>query len=81
MKVFPNPTAGQVFVDLSAWTDQEVRLSVLGATGQRVQQTSIMGGSEATPVNLPEVMANGLYYLEMQAADGTRQVRRFVVQR
>jgi len=81
MKVFPNPTAGQVFVDLSAWTDQEVRLSVLGATGQRVQQMMITGGSEATLVNLPEVMANGLYYLEMQAADGTRQVRRFVVQR
>jgi hypothetical protein len=81
MKVFPNPTTGQVFVDLSAWTDQEVRLSVLGATGQRVQQTLTMGGSEATPVTLPEVMANGLYYLEMQAADGTRQVRRFVVQR
>lgn len=81
MVLYPNPSAGQLFADLSAWEGQEIQLSVISATGQRLQQHVVAGGNPATAVELPGTVANGLYYLEMIAADGTRQVRRFAVQK
>ncbi|MBC7775418.1 MAG: DUF4394 domain-containing protein [Phycisphaerae bacterium] len=81
MIVYPNPSTGQVYVDLSRWDNQEIKLSVFSATGQRQQEMVVGAGTDATPLNLPASIANGMYYLEMKAADGTRQVQRFVMNR
>jgi hypothetical protein len=81
MTLSPNPTAGQLLVDLSAWNEQDVTLSVISATGQKVQQIAVGMGANTYALELPASMSNGMYYLEMQAADGTRQVKRFVVLR
>jgi hypothetical protein len=54
---------------------------VISATGQSPQQTSVMASPGVTTVVLPAAMGKGLYFLEVQTADGSRQLRRFVVQR
>ncbi len=81
MGVFPNPSAGQIWVDLSAWSGQAVQLTVMTATGQRMQLVTATANESSLSIDLPVSLANGLYYLEMRAADGTSQVKRLVVQR
>ncbi|MEO6037463.1 MAG: DUF4394 domain-containing protein [Saprospiraceae bacterium] len=81
MTVYPNPTSGQIFVDLSAWSGQAVSLTVYNVTGRQVQRTELQAETEATALQLPNNLTGGFYYLEMQAADGTKQVQRLVVQR
>jgi hypothetical protein len=80
VRVFPNPTAGQLFVDLSSWTEQEVRLTVFNTVGQQVLQQVSVAASTVVSMELPANTAPGLYYLEVVAADGTREVKRIVVQ-
>jgi hypothetical protein len=79
VRVFPNPTAGQLFVDLSSWTEQEVRLTVFNTVGQQVLQQVSVAASTVVSMELPANTAPGLYYLEVVAADGTREVKRIVV--
>ncbi|MEO6760106.1 MAG: DUF4394 domain-containing protein, partial [Saprospiraceae bacterium] len=81
LTVYPNPTSGQIFVDLSAWTGQSVSLTVYNVTGRQVQRTELEAGAEATALQLPANLTSGFYYLEMLTADGTKQVQRLVVQR
>lgn len=81
MTVYPNPTTGQIFVELSAWNGQRVNLTVYNVTGRQVQRTELEAGTEATVLQLPGSLTSGFYYLEMVAADGTKQVQRLVVQR
>ena len=81
MAVYPNPTSGQLFVDLSAWSGQPVSLTVYNVTGRQVQRTEMEAGTETTVLVLPVSLSSGFYYLEMRAADGTKQVQRVVVQR
>ncbi len=81
MTVYPNPTTGQLFVNLSSWNGQRVNLRVLNVTGQQVQRTEVEASTEATALQLPGNLTSGFYYLEMTAADGTKQVKRLVVQR
>ncbi len=81
MTVYPNPTTGQLFVNLSPWNGQRVSLTVLNVTGQQVQRTEVEAATEATSLQLPGNLTSGFYYLEMLAADGTKQVQRLVVQR
>ncbi len=81
MTVYPNPTTGQVFVDLSSWNGQRVNLTVFNVTGRQVQRMEVEAATEATALQLPGNLTSGFYYLEMSAADGTKQVQRLVVQR
>ncbi len=81
MSIYPNPTTGQIFVDLSAWSGQQVSLTVYNVTGRQVQRTELEASTEATALQLPGSLSSGFYYLEMQAADGSKQVQRVVVQR
>lgn len=81
MTVYPNPTRGQIFVDVSAWSGQQVSLTVYNVTGRQVQPAEREAGTEATVLQLPASLVSGFYYLEMKAADGTQQVQCLVVQR
>ncbi len=81
LSLFPNPTDGVLFADLSAWAGQQVQLQFLNAQGQLEYTQSLVADYAPQAVDFPAVPANGLYFLAVLAADGQRAVQRFVVQR
>ncbi len=80
-KVYPNPTDGLLFADLSAWEAQEVQLRAVNVQGQVLLFQSIQGGDSQQMIQIPDQTPEGLYFLELTAPDGQKQVRKFVVKR
>ena len=81
LRVFPNPTEGLLFADLSAWAGQEVQIRAFNAQGQMLLNASVAGGNTQHTVELSNNLTSGLYFLEVTAADGAKQSRRFMVRR
>lgn len=81
LNVFPNPTSGVLFADLSAWAGQFLQMQVLDARGQRVLYRSLTADSAAQEIVLPQALADGLYFMEMQGPGGARETARFVLVR
>lgn len=81
LRIFPNPTSGTLFADLSSRLGEQVLMQVFDATGRRVLHLNATAASDAQEIPLPKNLANGLYALEVLTADGQKQVLRFVVQR
>jgi len=79
--VYPNPTEGILYADLSAWAGQTVNVSVLNGQGQRVFAASAAAGDEPYSIDMAGHLPNGLYFLEVTPAESERQVRKFVLQR
>ncbi|MCC7467335.1 MAG: HYR domain-containing protein [Saprospiraceae bacterium] len=79
LTVFPNPTDGVLFADLSSWRDQDLVLRVLDARGAVLHQWSAQGGSDAQAIPPAEQLSAGLYFLEVQNQAGRREVARFVL--
>ncbi len=78
--LYPNPTNGALFADLSAWADQQVRVHVFSAQGHIVQTTQMHAEREAQAVELPADLPNGIYFLEVVSATGQKWRQRFVIQ-
>jgi hypothetical protein len=81
LAVYPNPTRGELFIDLSEFKGQDVQLYVLNARGQRVQAELMKATDQAQALQLVNGLSDGLYYLEIEGAPGAKQVLRFVLQR
>ncbi|MBL7806975.1 MAG: HYR domain-containing protein [Saprospiraceae bacterium] len=77
--LFPNPTDGVLFADLSNWQNQPLDLRVLDARGAVLQQWSAQGGGEAQAIPLADQLSAGLYFLEVRDQAGRREVARFVL--
>ncbi|MCC6462377.1 MAG: HYR domain-containing protein, partial [Saprospiraceae bacterium] len=80
LRLFPNPNAGELFVDLSAWAGQPVHLRVCNAQGQALHQVATQAGDSPYPLRLPENLADGLYTLSIWMESGERRALRFVLQ-
>jgi hypothetical protein len=80
LRVYPNPSSGVVFADLSAWADRQMNIRVYGAQGQEVLHYSVKG-LEFEQIALPEGLANGLYFFEFSTTTGEKQVKRVMLQR
>ncbi|MBK8921078.1 MAG: HYR domain-containing protein [Saprospirales bacterium] len=80
-RLFPNPTAGELFAGLSAWSGEKVQLQVFNAQGQQVHQLVGVAGEAPFALRLPDGLANGLYTLQLLPDSGERQALRFVLQR
>ncbi|MBC7778215.1 MAG: HYR domain-containing protein, partial [Phycisphaerae bacterium] len=78
IRLFPNPTSGALFADLSAWAGQDLQLRVLDSRGQAVLQRSVLASTEYQSLGLPETLPNGLYFLEIITPKGERQMAQFV---
>jgi hypothetical protein len=78
--LFPNPTSADLFVDLSAWQDQTLKVQVLDSRGQRVKTLQLPGGGEAQMLELPEALPGGLYFVEILTEAGEKFSARFVRQ-
>ncbi len=80
LRVAPNPTSGTVSIDLSAWAEQRVQIRVLDGRGQMVKMLTTTAEYAPQQLALPENLSDGLYFLEILPADGSKQTARFVVQ-
>lgn len=81
LRVFPNPTSGVLYADLSAWPGERLRLRIFDSRGQLVREQEFAGGPDAQAVVLPEGLSAGLYFLEIRRENGTREATRFEVLR
>jgi len=65
---YPNPTAGQLKVEVSAALEGEITIDLLNATGYKLQhftlQKSLTGASQMIPM---DNLKNGMYFLHLKA--------------
>ena len=80
MKLFPNPTAGRLYADLSLWAGQVVTLQVFDSRGRRLHSQSGQAGVEAQAIELPRGLPAGLYVVKIQTADGQGWSGKFLLQ-
>jgi hypothetical protein len=81
LSLFPNPTSGELYADLSGWLGQQVQLSVFDSRGQRVHHIAVQADAAPQPVELPQHLSDGLYFLELAAEGGDKHALRFILQR
>ncbi len=82
LMLFPNPTDGTLWVDISAWKDKEgsQRWRIFNSQGQLVMSNKTRPGEELMRIELSHALKGGLYFFEIQGADGQKVTRRFVLQ-
>ena len=79
LRLWPNPTSGDLFVDLQPWLGQEVYLEIANTQAQVVfSKTALVN---APVLLLPEVerLPAGVYYLMVQGLDGVVALGRVLV--
>jgi len=81
LRVFPNPTSGTLFADLSDWEGEQLQVQIFNSQGQRVLQNNVLASDAAQEIQLPEGLAAGLYFLDVLTEKGEKQSVRFVLQR
>jgi hypothetical protein len=78
--VYPNPTQGNLFVNLSAWQGQRLHLAVFDSRGRQVLETEETADFDAQELLLPAQIAPGLYFLRIMDPDGGVNAVRFMVE-
>jgi len=81
IRLFPNPTSGVLFADLSDWAGEDLQLRVMDSRGQLVLHRSINANSTAQELELPGNLPSGLYFLDMVTHHGEKYTIRFALQR
>ncbi|MCC7465685.1 MAG: HYR domain-containing protein [Saprospiraceae bacterium] len=79
--LYPNPTSGVLFADLSDWAGQKVRINVLNGQGLSVYLANEQANEELLRMELPHYLTNGIYFLEIASEKGEKEVLRFMLQR
>ncbi|MBL7806349.1 MAG: T9SS type A sorting domain-containing protein, partial [Saprospiraceae bacterium] len=79
--LFPNPTTGVLFADLSDWAGQKLRMNMTNAQGQIIQSLNETGREDLFRIEVPQGVSNGIYFLEIQSEKGEKEVLRFMLQR
>ncbi len=78
LQVFPNPTSGALFIDLSAQKGELVQLALRNTQAQELSRQSILASDGATPFQLPKNLPDGIYLLEITLENGEKHLARFV---
>lgn len=81
LHIFPNPTSGSLFTDLSDWQGERVYVRVFDSQGKQALDLVLTAAGGPQEIQLPEEWTNGLYFLEIVKDDGEKRTARFVVQR
>lgn len=81
ISLFPNPTDGLLWIDLSSLNSPMADLRIFDTRGNLVlqQQADVEKGLQS--IALPEKLPNGVYFVQVQNDKGDNQTLRFVVQR
>lgn len=80
-KLFPNPTTGVLFADLTSWEAQEIAVRAFNAQGQVVLQQTLQGNESQQLIEIPGNLPDGVYLFEFSSASGKRQVSKVVLKR
>ncbi len=79
--LFPNPTKGVFFADLTNWRGQKLQLNITNTQGQRLLTQNITSNEDLQRLEMPQGLTNGAYFLEVLPEKGEKQTLRFVLQR
>ena len=79
--VFPNPTAGSLYADMTDWTGEQVELRLFDSRGQLVQEYTVIADDAPQELPMKQDLPDGLYFLERTTKTGAQQAVRFVVRR
>ena len=79
--LFPNPTSGSLFADLSAWEGEQLQIQVFDSRGQRVQHLEVTADGMPQRLPLHEGLSNGLYFFDIRMPDGMQRTTRILLQR
>lgn len=79
--LYPNPTSGVFFADLSDWAGQKLRMNVVNGQGQSVLLVNDQVNEELIRLEMPQHLTNGIYFLELASEKGEKEVLRFMLQR
>ncbi|MCB0637373.1 MAG: T9SS type A sorting domain-containing protein, partial [Lewinella sp.] len=80
LETFPNPTSGQLTLNLSAFLDQEATLEVLDLNGQLLFQRQLGLVEQSTEQLDLSSYAAGMYFVRVLTNDGTAAVQRVILQ-
>ena len=78
LRVFPNPAADRLSVDLTAWRDQTVQLMLHDVLGQLIADRQGTLAGLVYDLELPAGWPGGWYVLTVVPADGQRRQARFL---
>lgn len=81
LAVFPNPSLGQITVDVSDWKSGAITLTIQNARGETVASYHLPGGSNLETIDLSTALANGLYWMTVQDESGAKTSSRFTLMR
>ncbi len=81
LRVFPNPSSGELFLDLTGLENGIAQVRILNAHGQEMAQTLLPTGQGVQFFPLAHSLTDGLYFLELKSENGERQTARFVLHR
>jgi outer membrane protein assembly factor BamB len=81
LQLQPNPTTGYLSVALPAMHEGAVRVFVSSAQGQLVLETSLSATNNRFSLDIPEGLADGLYYLRVMPAGKIPVSAKFVLAR
>ena len=79
--LFPNPTTGVLFADLSSWQGQKLQVQITNTQGQQVHTLHFTAQEDLLRVEMPQGLANGIYFMEVSNEKGEKEVLRFMFQR
>jgi hypothetical protein len=79
--LFPNPTQGVLFADLSDWEGKKVQIQVTNALGQLIHTMKLVAGEDLLRIEMPQGATNGIYFMEVAPENGKKEVMRFMIQR
>ncbi len=81
LSLYPNPSSGQLLLDLADWKDQTVQIQVLNAQGQLVQSQKIVAATGLQNLELSNQLPIGLYQLVVRPSVGAPVAKPFVLER
>jgi hypothetical protein len=79
LQLFPNPSDGTLWVDLSQWSGKRPVWRIFNSQGQQVLQNTAVPEDDLLRIDMPKGMPDGLYFFEIQADSGERETLRFVL--
>jgi hypothetical protein len=77
VRVYPNPTSGQVYVNLPNGATQEVMVQLMDASGRVVRTAQLSNNQNAVEFDLSG-MASGLYLVRLNQGNETKTVKLMV---
>ncbi|MDX1913110.1 MAG: HYR domain-containing protein [Saprospiraceae bacterium] len=79
--LFPNPTTGVIFADVSDWMGQKLAIQIANSQGQLVHTLNVTAQEDVLRVELPQGLTAGVYFFEVANEKGQKETLRFVFQR